>query len=203
MEELMRSNNEPDEKDNKKRQVAGFITKFIKLDIKKKIQYVAILLVIIVILAIYFASSGGPADDISEQPTSAVIVSDDIEMRLKQTLSNIEGAGRVEVMITYESSSEIVPAISIDTQKTTTTDTNESGGSTTNTENTQSDIVTINGSNGSTALVLRENSPEVKGVLIIAQGADDIGVKICLLNAVKTILNVSADKVDVYKMNNE
>ena len=65
------------------------------------------------------------------------------------------------------------------------------------------EIVTINGSNGSVALVLREDSPEVKGVLVIAEGADDIGVKLSLLNAVKTILNVSLDKVDVYKMNNE
>ncbi len=32
---------------------------------------------------------------------------------------------------------------------------------------------------------------------------NEMFVKLSLLNAVKTILNVSADKVDVYKMNNE
>jgi stage III sporulation protein AG len=51
--------------------------------------------------------------------------------------------------------------------------------------------------------VLREDSPKVLGVIVVAEGADDIGVKLNLLEAVQTVLNVSPDRVDVYKMNNE
>jgi stage III sporulation protein AG len=40
-------------------------------------------------------------------------------------------------------------------------------------------------------------------VIVVAEGADDIGVKLNLLRAVETVLNVSPDRVDVYKMNNE
>ena len=183
----------------------GLIKRFVKLDIKKKIQYLAVLLVIIVILAIYFASfSDSNNDNADDQATAVYEVSDDeIEEKLRQTLSCIEGAGKVEVMITYESSGEIIPAISVDTQSSTTTDTDEDGNSTTSTENTQSEIVTISTSDGTAALVLREDSPQVKGVLVIAEGADDIGVKLRLLEAVQTILDVSPDQVDVYKMNNE
>ena len=195
--------------DNQKRTNAekkdGLLKKFMRLDTKKKIQYVAILLVIVIILAIYFGSSSGqPANTPEAQPTATQENNtSSVEERLMQALSKIEGAGKVEVMITYESSAEIVPAISIDTQESTTKDNSDNGSSTTDSKNTQSEIVTISGSDGISALVLREDSPKVLGVLVIAQGADDIGVKLNLLKAVQTVLNVSPDRVDVYKMNNE
>ncbi len=186
----------------------GLLSRFMKLDIKKKIQYLAILLVIIVILTIYFASSGGIAnkreDSTSQaaaQEPASMQVGSSIEQQLKYTLSQIQGAGNVEVMITYEASSEIVPAISVDKQTSTTTDSGDSGTSTTNTENTQSEVVTIGGSGGNSALVLKEKSPEIRGVIVVAEGADNIMVKLNLLSAVQTLLNVSPDQVDVYKMN--
>jgi stage III sporulation protein AG len=49
--------------------------------------------------------------------------------------------------------------------------------------------------------VLKENNPEIKGVIVVAEGADDIEVRLNLLSAVQTILDVSPDKVNVYKMN--
>ncbi len=202
--ENITANGEASEPNGKK----GLLSRFMKLDIKKKIQYLAILLVIIVILTIYFASSGGIAkqqeDNTSQaavQENAAVQQSASIEQQLKYTLSQIEGAGQVEVMITYESSSEIVPAVSVDKQTSTTTDSSDSGSSTTNTENTQSEVVTIGGSGGNNALVLKEKSPEIRGVIVVAEGADNIAVKLNLLSAVQTLLNVSPDQVDVYKMN--
>jgi stage III sporulation protein AG len=184
------------------------LSRFFKLETKKKIQYMAILLLIVVILAIYFATAGGNAkkqqDNGATGAAPAVDTSGNtMEEQLKRTLSQIDGAGRVEVMITYESSSEIVPAISVDKQTSTTTQSGDSGTSTTNTENTQSEVVTIGGSNGNSALVIKENSPEIRGVIVVAQGADDIFVKLNLLKAVQTLLKVSPDQVDVYKMNNE
>ncbi len=190
------------EKVNKK----GVLTRFFKLDLKKRIQYLAILLVIIVILTIYFASAG-TGGKVKENAPAATGVSiqnsSSIESQLKYTLSQIEGAGRVEVMITYETSGEIVPAISVDKQTSTTTSSSENGMSTTSTENTQSEVVTIGGSGGNSALVLKEKSPEIRGVIVVAEGADNIAVKLNLLRAVQTLLSVSPDQVDVYKMNNE
>jgi stage III sporulation protein AG len=189
----------------------GLLARYLKLDTKKKIQYAAILLIVIVILTIYFSSvaknrsnenseaSSGAAAPVAETAEPA----DDIARRLQETLSAIEGAGRVEVMITYESTKELVPAFSVDQQISTTVDESSDGKSTTNSENSQSEIVTISGSDGSKALILKENSPKIKGVIVVAEGADDIGVKLNLLSAVQTILDVSPDQVNVYKMNNE
>jgi stage III sporulation protein AG len=184
----------------------GVLTRFFKLDLKKRIQYLAILLVVIVILTIYFTSAG-VEDKAKESAPSGTTVSeqrhDSIENQLKYTLSQIEGAGRVEVMITYEASGEIVPAISVDKQTSTTTSSGESGTSTTSTENTQNEVVTIGGSGGNSALVLKEKSPEIRGVIVVSEGANNIAVKLNLLRAVQTLLSVSPDQVDVYKMNNE
>ncbi len=187
-----------------KGRAGSLISSFKKLDTKKKIQYAAILLIAIIILTIYFSSFKSAAD-VKDTPeaTPMSLTSDSIEKRLEETLSNIEGAGRVRVMITYESSAEIVPAISVDKHSSSTTDVGQNGTSTINTENTKSSIVTIDSSNGSSALVLREISPKILGVLVIAEGADDIGVRLSLQKAVQTVLNVSPDRVDVYKMNNE
>jgi stage III sporulation protein AG len=127
-------------------------------------------------------------------------MTDSIEEKLAATLSQIEGAGDVEVMITYESTSEIVPAISVDKQTSTMTDNRDSGTSTTSTENTQSEVVTVGGSSGSSALVLKEISPKIRGVIVVAEGADDITVRLNLLGAVQTLLNVGPRQVDVYKM---
>jgi stage III sporulation protein AG len=104
-------------------------------------------------------------------------------------------------MITYESTSEIVPAISVDKQTSTTTDSSDNGTSTTNTENTQSEVVTVGSSSGNSALVLKEISPKIRGVIVVAEGADNIAVKLNLLSAIETLLNVNPDQVDVYKMN--
>ena len=184
----------------------GVFSRFAKLDVKKKIQYLAILLIIIVILTIYFASGSlvpkkqeniAPAAT-QEAPSTGMTGS--IEEKLAAMLSQIEGAGDVEVMITYESTGEIVPAFSVDRQTTTITDNRENGTSTTNTENTQSEVVTVGDGGGSRALVLKEISPKIRGVIVVAEGADDITVRLNLLNAVQTLLNVGPRQVDVYKM---
>lgn len=183
----------------------SWLAKIKKMDTKKKIQYAVILLITIVILAIFFGTSGTSTDTPTDTaPTiNQDISSDSIEDKLKETLSKIDGAGRVEVMITYESSAILNPAISVDTQSSTTQDQHDNGNSVTESINTQREVVTVSGSNGNQALVLSEQSPKIKGVIVIAEGADKISVKLNLLSAVQTVLNVEPEKVDVYKMNIE
>ena len=51
-------------------------------------------------------------------------------------------------------------------------------------------------------MIIREDQPEVRGVIVVAQGAGDIGVRMDLLHAVTTLLGVDADKVEILKMAN-
>ncbi len=47
-------------------------------------------------------------------------------------------------------------------------------------------------------IVLKEIKPKVKGVIVVAQGAEDIEVKEMLYEAVKTVLGISGNRVEVY-----
>ena len=50
------------------------------------------------------------------------------------------------------------------------------------------------------ALVLTEKAPAVRGVIVIAEGAADIGVKLKLQSAVQTVLGVEIDQIEVFEM---
>ena len=175
------------------------------LNAKKKTQYLAVLLVVAIILAIYFSSldTGGAkkTDDKAEAGAPAGAISSDTEMedRLKRVLSKVDGVGDVDVIINYESTAERVPAFSEDRQVSKS----DSQDTSSETTSEKSDIATVQGNGASEALIVKENPPEVRGVIVVAQGAEDISVRMNLLNAVTTLLNVSADKVEILKMNQQ
>ena len=47
------------------------------------------------------------------------------------------------------------------------------------------------------ALIIKENQPKVRGVIVIAEGASSIAVRNSILSAVMTLLDVTADKVEI------
>lgn len=175
------------------------------LNAKKKTQYLAVLLVVAIILAIYFSSldtgSAQKTDGEAAAGAPAETISSDTEMedRLKRVLSKVDGVGDVDVIINYESTAERVPAFSEDRQVSKS----DSQDTSSETTSEKSDIATVQGNGASEALIVKENQPEVRGVIVVAQGAEDISVRMNLLNAVTTLLNVSADKVEILKMNQQ
>lgn len=173
----------------------------------KRTQVLVIVVMIAVILAIYF-STFTPGEAAKPQPsvsraienTENTSAGDDLSAQMESVLSTIQGAGTVRVMITYASGSEIVPATSENTEKTTTESSQNGNAQNSETTKKQTDVVTIQNQSNSNALVLKEKTPEVKGVIVIAEGAGDISVRMNILKAVQTLLNITADKVDVFKM---
>ncbi len=113
--------------------------------------------------------------------SAASSLNDGLEARLEKTLSCMNGVGDVSVVINYESSSELVPATSIDTVS------DESGGS------ERVEVASISGD----ALIIKENMPEVRGVIVVAEGAEDIGVRMELLSAVSTLLGITNDRIEI------
>ena len=120
--------------------------------------------------------------------TKETIQSLDEEQKLSQILSGIDGAGQVQVMITYASGPEIVPA-SVSSVNTSQQDAAYTSSSRTEPASAQDG-----------AIVLKELSPQIKGVVVIAEGADDVAVKLDLLQATVTVLQIDADQVDVFTM---
>ena len=128
----------------------------------------------------------------------------ELEQSVSDILSKIDGAGKVDTFITYYSSKESVPAMD---EKTTDSDTQEKdkeGGSRSIKQTDKQKQVIYEESGGTKRpFVTKELSPQVKGVVIVADGASDIEVKSNLINAATALLDLPAHKVQVFKRSNK
>ena len=125
---------------------------------------------------------------------------DDLEKRLEALFEQIEGAGKVKVMITYKSGPEKVVA----TETKSAEDTLEETASNTNrTSRSVSSEVKMAYSEGDTykgePFIIKENTPEIEGVVVVAQGGGDIMVKEAISKAAQALFNVPAHKVEVLR----
>ncbi|NLX62880.1 MAG: sporulation stage III protein AG [Tissierellia bacterium] len=119
-----------------------------------------------------------------------------LERKLEDILSQLKGVGEVKVMITLEETTEIVPAFNTTKNNETTKETDSQGGTR---EIIREDmtIQLVTGEEGS-PIVLKEIKPTIKGVIVIAEGAEDLHVKEILYEAVKTALGIPGNRVEVY-----
>ena len=124
-------------------------------------------------------------------------MTDEIETKLAETLGKIDGVGKVSVMITYDGTGEKITADSSTQSQTTTTHTDGSG---TTQQQTQKTPVTTNTSGSTSPIIIKEIAPTVKGVIIVAQGADLPETRIKLQQAAQCVLGVEAANVKVFEM---
>ncbi|NLM74137.1 MAG: hypothetical protein GX184_08945 [Clostridiaceae bacterium] len=115
-----------------------------------------------------------------------------LEKRMSELLSKVEGAGEVDVMIFADSSSEQVPAYN--NEQDTRSDEGASGKSSVISETRQLAL-----SGNDTPVILKVIVPQIKGVVVVAQGADDILIREQLNNAVCTLLGIPEHRVQILK----
>ncbi|MBC6003933.1 MAG: stage III sporulation protein AG [Paeniclostridium sordellii] len=121
---------------------------------------------------------------------------DDLESKLENILSQIEGAGEVKAMITFKAGEQIEPAFNSNSTKEETTEKDSQGGERTVT--TSSENKTMITSSENKPVVLKTSEPEIKGVLVVSSGANDPIVKEKLYSAVQTALQISGHQVQIY-----
>ncbi len=141
-------------------------------------------------------TSQSPLPDVSvNHPAQGVAgIKAELSAELQAILSQVEGAGPVEVSLTLSSDGLKSYATNIDNEKRTTEEADSTGGDRNVLEESQrSDIAVL----GGTALLVEESAPEVVGVLVVAGGAADSEVKERLTDATVTLLNVPPHKVRV------
>lgn len=125
----------------------------------------------------------------------------DMERRLTEALSDMADVGRVRVMITLKSSSELVVERETPVSRTVTTETDAQGGSrTVNTSETGESVVYSTEGSSSTPYVVKTYVPEIEGVLVVAEGAGSGTVKRTVTEIVQALFHVEAHKVMVVKM---
>jgi len=123
----------------------------------------------------------------------------EFESKLQANLLQMDGAGKVQVSVTFETGLKTEYARNENTTKRTTKVTDKAGGAQETTEVTENNQVVM--PNGSTQPVMvTEDRPEVGGVLIIAEGAIDPKVREEIHTAVQTLLSIPSAKIKVVPM---
>ena len=113
-----------------------------------------------------------------------------MEARLGNILSKIEGVGEVDVLITFETTAEQITATTNNSHSTTT-----QNGDNSTTTSTSTDTPIISNQN---VIVLQEKMPKIIGVIVVAEGADKAKVKLQILSAVSTALNINQNSIQIY-----
>lgn len=182
-----------------------------KRDRKKLIENTAIVVIIgiIIIIAgstIFISNKTGAAVQQQQKAGNTIEAghqntssSDLLEAKLKTVLAQIHGVGKVDVMITYESSGEEIPAYDIRKSESNTQEKDSEGGTRSVTEEDSDSALAYEDApeGGKVPVILKETEPEVRGVLVVAEGADNIAVRQRVISAVTVVLDVPAHKVEV------
>lgn len=126
----------------------------------------------------------------------------EIERRLENILSSVAGAGQIKVMVTMTHSGEVEVAQDVSKDDTSTTETTTQGDKRQiDSSKYENKTVLLENNDGSSKpLIIKETEPKIEGIVIVAQGGDNILVKDSLSKAVQALLNVPAHKVEVLKM---
>ena len=124
-----------------------------------------------------------------------------LEKRTEETLRHVEGVGEVEVMITLRSTGQKIVEKDQQSSSQSTEETDSTGG-TRSTEESLSDKTSVyeQGTDGSQIpYVTKEISPEVEGVVVIADGGDNAVVVRNITEAVQALFGVEAHKIKIMK----
>lgn len=116
---------------------------------------------------------------------------EEMETRLEQTLSQVEGAGKVTVMLTVSSSSEEV------VEKDRETSSENTAGDTGNKRSSTKESAVYTGEEE--PYITQELVPEIQGVAVIAQGGANPVVVANITEAVEALFGVETHKIKVMK----
>ncbi|TYQ13368.1 UNVERIFIED_CONTAM: stage III sporulation protein AG [Acetivibrio alkalicellulosi] len=175
-------------------------------------------LVILVIIGVIIIIAGGSlfggkknqkdTEDISMQQkveTLGNVKNNDekseLELKMEEILSQISGAGEVKVMVTYTSGIEIIPLTDVKRSDSNTDEQDSAGGTRKSVQSSfESSIVYEEVGGGvKKPIIVKELYPEVKGVVVVAEGAAEATVREGLLNAVRVLLDIPIHRIQVYE----
>lgn len=128
------------------------------------------------------------AESQTQQKEVEASSADDLEHRLEDALSQIQGVGEADVVLTLKSGPQKILA------QDSETSVSERG-----TESSVSAVILSRGSGEEDTIVVQQLSPQYQGALVICSGGDDPEVRLRLVEAVSALTGLGADKISVCK----
>ncbi len=153
---------------------------------------------------VFFKSSENQTEIESEQQTEQTEqteqkqyhIEQEIEKRLENIFSNMEGGGQVKVMVTMKNTKASVLAKEERKEYSFTEE-----GKKIQSQKEENTIVMTEDNRGTrTPVIVQEKMPEIEGIVIVAEGGEDARIAQMLSEASQALLNVPAHKVAVLKM---
>lgn len=127
-----------------------------------------------------------------------------LEAELEEILSQMWGVGKVRAMITLKSSEELVVEKDENSSRSSTNESDSAGGSRVVTQiEGGKNTVYHTGGDGSEPYVIKTISPQVEGVVVVAQGAGTGTVNENITEMIQALFGVEAHKVKVVKMTSD
>ena len=145
-----------------------------------KYKYLALILVVGIGLMLIPSKSTDdePIQQVTQITTNTVSISKELE----EILSNIKGAGKVQVMLTVKTGEQTI--YQTNTQATDREDT----------------VIITDNNRAQNGLVQQVVSPTYRGAIVLCQGADSANVCLAIKEAVSKVTGLDTSQISVLKM---
>lgn len=182
---------------------------------KRKIENLVVFLIILIVtmISINAILNKGEVDTKEEEESSYKVLADakkkentntedELERKLEAILGTMGGVGKVNVLITYTQSSELIPMYNENNTVSHTSETDSNGGTRVVEEQGINKEVIFTEENGSNIPATQKIvNPKIEGVIVTAEGANDANIKANIVAAVEAVTGAQAHKVQVFSMN--
>ena len=164
-------------------------------NVMKKYKYAVLLLLVGIGLLLLPSSESEEKKTVSESNANLIPseYEKEIERRLEQTLSQIEGVGKVKVFLTLKQGEE-THYLADESRRTDTKD----GAS--STEISEKSVIISKGSSYDEPMITRTDYPLFQGALIVCEGGGDAQIKLQLTQAISALINLSSNQITILKM---
>ena len=136
--------------------------------------------------------------------SSSFFDADEFELKLEKILSSIKDAGRVEVMISYQSGIENVPLLDTKDSNTVTEESGNSSNRRVEQNSMETSIIFNQEKSGNKVPYISKTiMPKIEGVIVTCDGGGSEIVRSNVIKAVTVVTGITANKVQVFLRDND
>ena len=177
---------------------------------RKKEQLLTAVLVVVILLLAFWPSAADheeqekqQTEEVQPQVQATETNADErkkLEDDLKRILLQVDGVGEVDVAVTMESTGRKLVEKDVPLSESSVDETGNGTNSKKESKNSEEATVYLENADGTKApYVIEETMPVVRGVLVVAQGADDPQVVAEIKEAAMALFHLEAHKIKVMK----
>lgn len=128
----------------------------------------------------------------------------DLQKNIENILSNMEGVGRVNVLITYSESSQTVAMYNENSKDSSTEEKDDKGATRIIKQvDTNKDIIYKEVNGEKIPITQKTINPKIEGAVVTAEGATNSNVKSNIIQAVEAATGLATHKIQVFEMRKE